>query len=296
MLLADGTYTQGLAIWAVTTSDGIILHDTAFDYMVEDQIVNGLRQMGLNAADIKYAIVSHGHSDHYFGAKMLQDRFGTRIIMSEADWELVASDDNPPEVKPRKDMVATDGMELTLGDTTLTLYLTPGHTPGTLSFIVPVFDKGHPHMLAMWGGTNVPNVDEAQRQYLASFEHFERFTKPMGVDVELSNHPFVDGSLAKMETLRANPDGPNPFVIGPTRYGDYTGVLKNCALARAARSDRRHRDQHDRRVLSVSAPGVSARGGPRPGVRRGRRDRGASARRRVARPGVAHLPEPGARG
>ena len=50
-------------------------------------------------------------------------------------------------------MVATDGMKLTLGDTTLTLYLTPGHTLGTISTLIPVKDGGRPHVAALWGGT-----------------------------------------------------------------------------------------------------------------------------------------------
>lgn len=86
-------------------------------------------------------------------------------------------------------------------------------------------------MLAMWGGTNIPRTDEAHRQYMASFDHFETFTRRMGVDVELSNHPFVDGSLARMEQLRRNPDSTNPFVIGAKRYGEYVGILKACAQA-----------------------------------------------------------------
>src|SRR5439155_13476037 len=42
---------------------------------------------------------------------------------------------------------------LTLGDTTLTLYLTPGHTLGTISTLIPVKDNGKPHLAAEWGGT-----------------------------------------------------------------------------------------------------------------------------------------------
>ena len=34
-----GSYLHSM--WAVTTSEGIILHDSAFDYMVEDEIVDG---------------------------------------------------------------------------------------------------------------------------------------------------------------------------------------------------------------------------------------------------------------
>ena len=63
---------------------------------------------------------------------------------------------------PKRDIVATDGQKLTLGDTTLTLYLTPGHTPGTISTLVPVKDGGRPHLAAAWGGTafNFPRTPE----------------------------------------------------------------------------------------------------------------------------------------
>ena len=79
-----GSYLQSM--WAVTTSEGIILHDTAFDYMAESLITEGLTELGLDPADIKYVIVAHGHGDHHLGAKYLQDTYGARIIMAEADW------------------------------------------------------------------------------------------------------------------------------------------------------------------------------------------------------------------
>ena len=43
---------------------------------------------------------------------------------------------------PARDMIASDGHTLTLGDTTVTIYITPGHTPGTLSVLVPVRENG----------------------------------------------------------------------------------------------------------------------------------------------------------
>ena len=52
--------------------------------------------------------------------------------MSEADWDTLAKYNSPAKVKPTKDMVATDGQKLTLGDTTITLYITPGSSPGTI--------------------------------------------------------------------------------------------------------------------------------------------------------------------
>ena len=99
--------------WAVTTSQGIILLDTIYDYSVEDEVVGGLKKLGLNPADIKYAMVSHAHTDHIGGAKYLQEHFGTRVVMSTVDWD-VAQKSIPERIRPKRDMVVTDGQKLTL--------------------------------------------------------------------------------------------------------------------------------------------------------------------------------------
>src|SRR6476646_8240891 len=151
----DNLYYLGqseYSAWAVNTSAGIIVIDALFDYSVEDEIVNGLSKLGLDQKNIKYVIVSHAHSEHAGGAKLLQDRFGAHVPMSAADWDLTAHN-TQSWPKPRRDMVVTDGQKLTLGDTTLTMYLTPGHTPGTISTIIPVRDNGVSHVMAAWGGT-----------------------------------------------------------------------------------------------------------------------------------------------
>ena len=150
----DNFYFVGMtefSAWAVTTSEGIIVIDPLFDYSVEDEVVEGLRKLGLDPADIEYVLVSHGHLDHVGGAKLLQERFGARVLLTAADWDLLERD-NPPW-KPRRDMEITDGMKLTLGDTTLTMYHTPGHTNGTVSTLIPLRDGASRHVGALWGGT-----------------------------------------------------------------------------------------------------------------------------------------------
>ena len=42
-------------------------------------------------------------------------------MMSAADWDML--DKQNPPWKPKRDMVVTDGQQLTLGDTTLTMYV-----------------------------------------------------------------------------------------------------------------------------------------------------------------------------
>ena len=61
MKVFDNFYFVGqteYSAWAVNTSDGIILIDTIYDYSVEDEVVNGLKKLGLDPSKIKYAIVT----------------------------------------------------------------------------------------------------------------------------------------------------------------------------------------------------------------------------------------------
>src|SRR5947207_5736721 len=66
--------------WALTTSEGIILIDTLYDYASEEAIIGGLKKLGLDPAAVKYVIISHAHADHVGGAKLLQERFSSRLI------------------------------------------------------------------------------------------------------------------------------------------------------------------------------------------------------------------------
>jgi metallo-beta-lactamase class B len=46
------------------------------DYKVEDEIVNGLTTLGLDPIDITYVVISHGHGDHYGGARLRKEWYG----------------------------------------------------------------------------------------------------------------------------------------------------------------------------------------------------------------------------
>jgi metallo-beta-lactamase class B len=229
--------------WAVTTSEGIILIDTVYDYAVQGAVVEGLRQLGLDAKTIKYAIISHGHADHSGGAQYLQDTFGTRIIASAADWDLL---DRSNGTRPRRDIVATDGMKLTLGDTTLRLYVTPGHTLGTISTVIPLKDHGRPHVAVTWGGTafnwlgNRPDYITPERtdafwfqNYIASATRFADIAAKAHADVLLSNHAILDGSKTNLPIVRARgaADRVNPYVVGAARVKAYLTVAEECAKA-----------------------------------------------------------------
>src|SRR5262245_54762918 len=134
------------AIWAVTTSEGIIVINSGYEYSAEELIVNGLRKMGLDPAEVREVSIASAAADDYGGAKYLQDHHNTRVLMSEREWDALAASRAPAASKPRRDMIVTDGQELKLGDVTVRLYVTPGHSPGTVSALIsPVKDGSQWH-------------------------------------------------------------------------------------------------------------------------------------------------------
>jgi metallo-beta-lactamase class B len=234
----DNLYYVGMteySAWAITTSEGIIVLDAIYDYSVEDEVTGGLKKLGLDPTTIEYVIVSHGHADHAAGAKYLQDTYGAKLVMSAADYDLVEKQN--PSWKPKRDIVATDGMALTLGDTTLTLYLTPGHTLGTISTIVPLRDGARRHTAAAWGGTRFnfgPNREQLA-MYAKSAERFRDVAGSAKADVLLSNHTEFDGSKTKLPAVRARKAGaPHPYVVGNDTVKRYLTIANECAQAAVA--------------------------------------------------------------
>ena len=230
--------------WAVKTRDGIIIIDPIFDYSVEEEVVNGLKTLGFDPNDIKLVLISHAHSDHVGGASFLQDRFNAKVIMSAADWDLLEGT-RASWRKPRRELVATDGQQLTLGETTLSLHITPGHTLGTISTLIPVLDGGKRHVAAYWGGTAFNWVTNrnayitAERpdsfwfnRYIQSAQRFRTLARNAGADVILSNHTAFDGSKTKLPAMATRkPGDPHPYVVGPDSVARYFTVAEECAKA-----------------------------------------------------------------
>ena len=236
---------SGDSTWAVKTSAGIILIDTGQDFSAKELITEGLRKLGEDPAQIKYVILTHNHGDRYFGARYIQETYHPRVIMSDADWTAMAASNEPVELRPKKDMVATDGMKLTLGDTTLTLYLTPGHTPGTISVLVPLKDGNNRHVGAVWGGIN-PSVarygvryyrslEEAFRTWSASAVRFQQIAAKAGADTYLTIHPSLDDAEEKIHALKyRKPGDPHPLV-SRDNLNRFLTIIKECTDAQLAR-------------------------------------------------------------
>jgi metallo-beta-lactamase class B len=128
-------------------------------------------------------------------------------------------------------VVVKDGDEVRLGDQTVRIVITPGHTPGTISPIFEVRDDAKRHYVGYWGGDGAGHLDAAGlRTYASAVNRFIGIDSR--VDVPLSNHVVADGALLKMPLLASRKPGePHPFVTGNAQFRDWAGVLKSCAEA-----------------------------------------------------------------
>jgi metallo-beta-lactamase class B len=232
----DNLYFVGTKIhssWALTTSQGIILIDTLYEYASDEAIVGGLKKLGLDPNNVKYVIISHAHGDHVGGAKMMQDRFHPRLVMGAPDWDAIEKSQNQyPNGKPKRDIVAADGQKITLGDSSVTLITTPGHTPGTLSMIFQVKDNGRPLTVAYSGGTafnfvnDVPHFDI----YINSQRKMAEAAARAGATILMSNHSEFDNAVTKIKVMAARKPGePHPFEIGRDAVARYFKVTDECA-------------------------------------------------------------------
>jgi metallo-beta-lactamase class B len=248
--LFDNLYAAGnseTVVYAITTSEGIILIDAGVAAEVEPVLVPGLVELGLDPADVKLVLLAHGHSDHYGGASHFQTRYGARVATTETDWKTIedaAASGRPGSTPaPSRDLVVREGEPIVLGDTTITPIEVPGHTPGALAFIFEVRDGNARHVAGMFGGTVLASAytpPAGLEQYIRSIAHYLEFARRANVDVEIQNHPIFDDTPARLAALAARTPGqPHPFVMGAERYQRFWGVVSECMQADIARKSAR---------------------------------------------------------
>jgi metallo-beta-lactamase class B len=236
----DNLYFVGTKIhssWALTTTDGIVLLDTLFDYAIEPEIVEGLQTLGLDSRRIKYVLISHAHGDHDQGAALLQSRYGAKIVMGAADWDstLQRPASAPGGVPKRDVVVGPEGTKITLGDTTVDVIATPGHTPGTLSYIFTAKDKGRPVVVAYAGGTafNFPRRAENFAIYRDSQRKTATAAAAAGATVVMTNHTEFDRAYdrVRIAQLPRSAGEKHPYETDTATVRRYFEMGADCAEA-----------------------------------------------------------------
>lgn len=219
--------------WAIATSDGIILFDALNSAdEARDVIVPGLQKVGLDPAQIKYLIIGHGHNDHTGGGKYIQDTYGPTVIMGGPDWDTHLASTRADRPPMKRGLDASDGQTITVGDTTVTLMLTPGHTPGTIAMLLPIKHNGETHTALIMSGSQMRD-----RPSLVAFEHvFNDFAKAQNAGTMLGGHAdILMNKLPQMEAIGAQyPTGDHPILFAPEKFSRYMDIMAECGRSRLA--------------------------------------------------------------
>jgi metallo-beta-lactamase class B len=226
--------TDGIAVYIIKTSQGLILMDTALPEST-GMIKDSMSKLGFKVADIKYILNTHAHFDHTGGFAEIKKDSGAQMVAGERDKPLLEGGYYPGDEKndllafpPVKvDRAVKEGDKITLGDTTMIAHSTPGHSPGCTSWEMTVKDgsqdrnvlffcSGTVALNRLVGNPTHPGIVDDYRSTYAK-------VKTMNPDVLLGPHPEVYGMQAKRAEMK---DGaPNPFVK-PGELATYVAGLE----------------------------------------------------------------------
>jgi len=202
----------------IDTGAGLVMIDTGYPFM-GDQILESMREVGLDPADLRILLHSHGHYDHIGNTMRFKALTGARTYISRIDNEICngtvdlswATELGYPRLAPFDcDVLFDDGAVVELGNTRIECRLAPGYTQGTLAVFIHTFHKGRPVTCAMHGGVGVNSMT---RRFLSwyglSTDCREAFREGLHrlageqVDLVLGNHHDQNDTEGKLARVRA---------------------------------------------------------------------------------------------
>lgn len=213
--------TTQLSSFLLTTPEGHILISSNYESSVP-VIREAVEELGFDFADIKILISGHAHPDHIEGDALVKELTGAEVVVGRLEVPTVRAFRHPAGKELPIDRVVDDGDTVSLGDTTLTAHLMPGHTQGCLAWTLELEENGERYdtliecslngqFLRYVNNEEYPGiVDDMRATY--------RKARELPVDVFVSSHGVFYDLEEKYAKLQARgPDEPNPF-IDPQGY------------------------------------------------------------------------------
>ncbi|MFO1183634.1 MAG: MBL fold metallo-hydrolase [Bauldia sp.] len=222
--------------------DGYFLFDQQYTYNSEELVLGGMKKLGLDVSKVKYHFTSHDHGDHVGAIQMINKAApDAKDVMGTADYQDMLKfpkrNTGVTPLNPANVIQVDKPTTFTLGSRSVQVIPTPGHTPGTTSYIFTVTDRGKPLTVAYSGGTafnfqtdkadpGVPNL----QQYINSNQALADAAMKAKATMLISNHSEFDMADKKAKMLRGRAaDEANPFALGEDWTQRYFQVAINCA-------------------------------------------------------------------
>jgi metallo-beta-lactamase class B len=219
-----GTVT--LNSFLITTPQGHILINTNFEETVP-LLQASVEKLGYKMTDIKIILGSHAHGDHMQGDAVVKELTGGAMVMAMEQDVPALKTMKAPSGKPHPiDRVLKDGEQVTLGGSTLTAHLTPGHTRGCTTWTTRIADGGRNYdVLIACAGlqenaqlVNNKNYPEIAADFARSIKTY----KTLPADVFLGAHSWFFDLGGKYKRLGG---ATNPYV-DPGGYKNWVANME----------------------------------------------------------------------
>lgn len=185
------------------TNEGFIVDPGGYNKVLTKEVRD-------NDVNIKYIILTHGHSDHICGVNEHKAEFPDAKIVAYKDEEAMLENPNLNQspgfgvpYSTKADILVSDGDELKVGDVTLKFIHTPGHTEGGMCIYVKeakALFSGDTLFRQSIGRTDFPGgsykeiMDSIRKKLFLLPDDTNVFPGHMGmtsIAFEKENNPFV---------------------------------------------------------------------------------------------------------
>lgn len=226
--------TEPASTHIVDTGDGLMLFDSGYQHSLYLVLYN-MQRMGLDPADIRYIIHTHGHIDHMGATKALVMLTGAKTFLGAEDRQYANGELDLSYARElgmtfsetfEPDVLLRDGDRITLGNTEVLCRATPGHTPGAMSYFFTVSDGDETYRCGLHGGMGINTMcRDFLDKYGLSYACRDNFAAAMDrlaeeehVDIFLGNHMQHNHTAEKARKIAA---GDRLACVVPSEWADY---------------------------------------------------------------------------
>jgi len=197
----------------------ILITDPAGDILIDggteadaDLIAANIGKLGFRVTDVRYLLNSHEHFDHAGGLAKLQRLTGAQVVASPAQARALASG-MPTEQDPQAalkgtfppvhvDRIVNDGEQVRIGNSVLLPLMTPGHTPGAITWHWGSCQDGICRQI-VYADSLTPVSADAYRfsdhpEYLALYRSSIAKVAALPCDILLTPHPSASGMAQRL--------------------------------------------------------------------------------------------------
>jgi metallo-beta-lactamase class B len=196
--------TRTLSSFLIVTPQGNILINSTYERNVPT-IKKSVEQLGFKFSDTKVLLGTHAHGDHQEGDALVKQLTGAQTMAMAADVPALKAM-KPGGKEHPIDKQLQDGEKVTLGDTTLTAHLTPGHTRGCTTWTMKEEEGGKMYNVVI--GCSLRPPDTLTPDIIAEFNHSFPLVRSLACDVPLGDHPAqynLQEKYAKLQKGALNP-------------------------------------------------------------------------------------------